>query len=41
MHKRCSRIQGALTRVKVYDCELCKSFYDDEEEVKYVNLEMI
>jgi len=38
VHKRCSGVLGALTRVKDYECGCCKGFYDDEEEVKYVKL---
>jgi len=39
VHRRCSGVCGALTRVKGYECGRCKCFYDDVEEVKYVKLE--
>jgi len=36
VHKRCSGVYGALTRVKDYECGHCKGFHDVEEEVQYI-----
>jgi len=38
VHKRCLGVRGVLTRVKDYECGLCKGLHDDEEEVKYAKL---
>jgi len=38
VHKRCSGVRGALTRMKDYECGRCKGLHDDEEDVKYVKL---
>jgi len=38
IHKSCSRVRGAPTRVKDYECGRRKGFHNDEEEVKYIKL---
>jgi len=38
VHKRCSRVRGALTRVKDYECGRCKGLHNDEEEVKCMDM---
>jgi len=36
VHKRCSGVRGALTRVKDHECGRCNGLQNDEEELKYV-----
>jgi len=39
VHKRCSGVHGALTRVKDYKCGHCKGIHQDEDEAKSVKLD--